>query len=143
MYDNILGVFNRSIDNKYRIVVPKFAGVEKDEELVIIIKKDYFEIKELKTIIAKIKNIESKLETASNKETLSFYQDMKNEITACIGHTLKKDSNDRIILGRSIIERYNLNNEVVIEGIMDGLRLWNPTKFNEYQESIMNKKTRK
>ena len=59
MNDNILGIFNRSIDNKYRIILPKIAGIEEKEELLINLKQDYFEIKEAKEIINQLKNLDT------------------------------------------------------------------------------------
>ena len=42
MYDNIVGIEGRSIDNKYRIILPKYIGVCEDEKLVLIYKdKDF------------------------------------------------------------------------------------------------------
>ena len=143
MYDNILGTDIRSIDNKYRVVIPKFAGAKPGEKLVLILKKDYLEIRELSAVISELKKIVSNLENTTNVELINFYQYRKDEITSCIGNVVTPDKQGRIILGKEISMRYNFGSEVKTEGIMDGLRIWNSTKFNEYQENIMNKKGRK
>lgn len=143
MNNNILGIFNRSIDDKSRIILPKIAGIEEKEELVIILRQDYFEIKEAKAIINQLKNLDTKIDNADNIEKIEFYRMLKDEITSCVSSTITRDSQGRSIIGKNVVEKYELKGEVVIEGIMDGLRVWNPSKFNEHQESIMKRNSRK
>lgn len=143
MNDIVLGLFNRNLDNKYRIIIPKIAGVEENEELVIILNDDYFEIKELKTVITNLKNIKAKIDNATNSKDIEFYCNLKNEITSCISGTITRDSQGRIIIGKYVAEKYDLKKDVIIEGVMDGLRVWNPDKFNQHQESMMKRNVRK
>ena len=54
MNNNILGIFNRSIDDKYRIIILKKAGV--------------------------VKNIEDKIDSSTNIKDIEFHHNLKDEV---------------------------------------------------------------
>ena len=139
MYDNIVGIEGRSIDNKYRIILPKYIGVCEDEKLVLIYKDKYLEVKELTSVLKELKEIIFKVEKANNLELINFYQEKKDILTSCIGSTVRVDKQNRITLGKEIVERYDLASGVMVEGVVDGFRIWNANLFLEHQSNNFNK----
>jgi len=136
MFENILGTDNRHIDNKYRMILPKFAGSKVGEKLVLILKEDYLEIKELNVVLEELKELRLFLKSTTTIEMVNLYQEKIDEITSCIGNIVEPDKQNRITLGKEIVTKYNLTNGIKTEGVLDGLRVWNFHKFQEYQEKI-------
>ena len=143
MFDNILGIDTKSIDEKYRLILPKNVGCEPKEELVLICKKNYLEIRELKKVKEELQELRINLKGATSIEIKNFYQSEIDEITSCTEKVVSVDKQHRITLNKEIVTRYNFANGVKIEGIVDRIRIWNPDKFLEYQNYNLNKKSRK
>ena len=61
MYDNILGIETKKIDDKYRIILPKFTGVEIEEELCLILRQDYLEIKNIESVKNELERLKEEL----------------------------------------------------------------------------------
>ena len=134
MNDYILGIDNRNVDYKYRIRLPKFIGVKVGDKLVLIYRKDFLEVKEFQNYVKELNNYREFINKAENKETYEFYQEKMNEITSCISSFIEvKDEFGRINLKRETVERYKFNEGTTIEGTVDGIRIWNIHKFEEYQ----------
>lgn len=136
MFENIIGTDNRLIDNKYRMILPKFTGCEVGEKLVLILKEDYLEIKELNVVLEELKELRLILKSAQTVEMFNFYQDKINEITSSIENIVEPDKQNRITLGKDVVTKYNLTEGIKTEGVIDSLRVWNFHKFQEYQKKV-------
>ena len=71
-------------------------------------------------------------ETDSDK--FDFLLSRKNDFTSRIATRVEVDNHGRVSLPKKIVDRYNFEGQVVIEGISDGFRVWIPSKFYEYQK---------
>lgn len=136
MFENIIGTDTRHIDNKYRMILPKFAGCEIGEKLVLVLKEDFLEIKELNIVLEELKELRSLLKSATTIEMFEFYQEKINEITSSIGNVVELDKQNRITLGKDVVVKYNLTEGITIEGVLDGLRVWNFCKFQEHKAKL-------
>ena len=143
MYDNILGIETKKIDDKYRIILPKFTGVEIEEELCLILRQDYLEIRSIESVKVELERLKEELKKANNYEIDAFYQEKINGITSCFKGSVKVDKQRRIIIGREIVEAYKLDEGIKIEGAVDSIRIWNLNKFLEYQNNNLTKLSRK
>ena len=61
---------------------------------------------------------------------------MSDEVTAFLKKTHVERDGKRIVIGKKIIDEYNFNDSICIEGKGSYIRLWNPDKFREYQENL-------
>lgn len=143
MNENILVNSRMTLTQKNRVSLVKSTGAKPGDKLVLIFRKKYLEVKELNQLINELKSLKERLNNASNLEMLNFYQDNIDLITSCISNIVEVDNQGRIILNPEIVSRYNLSNEITIEGTLDGFRVWNPTEFEIYRDEKLNKFIRK
>lgn len=121
----MLGNEERYLDDKGRVSLPSFCKADKDDKVIILSMGDYIEI----------------WGEIEFYKYLEYYQidpfAYSDSITAFI---VLKDVNidalKRINLTKRLVGEYKLSNEVHVEGKGKFIRIWNPTKFLEYQKKM-------
>ena len=138
----MLGVTQVKPDQNGRIFLPKFTGVEQEDILILIQKKDYLEIWTRLSLISILKKLERKMKCASTEEEKLCYLRNFNQINVLIVEGYRKVNcceqrhSIRVNLGKKLVERYNLSQGAIIEARGSYLRIWNPLKFKEYKDSL-------
>lgn len=119
--DIITGEREISIDNKRRIVIPKFTGIEENDRLICIYENDntFFEIinfNDFKKVI-KYKNSLSKkfLEDGDFEKYNIINQEMKKIIEEAFVSS-RVDKWSRFVLDSNIVEKFDLNNKILVKG---------------------------
>lgn len=135
MNEVLLGIENRKIEGKGRLTIPKSFEANEGDFVVVILKKDYFEVKEYDKVVRELKLLKDRLENANDIDIISYLGDKLDSITSCITDKVRVDNQGRIYIGNDVRERYNISKDVVVEGIINGFRVWNPEVFYEYQNT--------
>lgn len=136
----ILGTVSMAIDSKGRVKINRFTGASKDEGLVIMKRDGYVEIFKKEKVINKLKVLKDKLNHVTDISLYNKYDEEINSILASIdSYGVSVDKEGRINLGVDLSSEYNFSGEVYLEGIMDGVRIWNKEEFLQYQKSNIKK----
>ena len=143
LMNNILGIDTRSMDSKYRVIVPSIFKISKDKKLVLIMKKDYIEVRGFDEVVGELNELKERVKGANSLELIEHYEGLFNVITSCISNTVVQDKSGRILLGEEMAKKYGFSEKVTIEGAFDCFRIWEVNKFKEYQSKNFNDRGRK
>ena len=140
--NSMLGYAEVKVDSKTRIFLPSFTKPVAMEELVFLKKEDFVELWPLSEIVDKVNKLNDLIfrETDINKK--KEFQKLSDEITAILKQTHVERDGKRIVIGKKIVEEYNFTNGICIEGKGSYIRLWELSKFFEYQESFSGRSKR-
>ena len=125
-----------AIDEKGRIYLPSFTHSEAREELFFIKKQNYVEVWSSAKIIERVKKLNDLAFNETDIVKRNKYQSMSDELTAFLKKCHVEKDGKRIALGKEIVAEYHLSKSIRIEGKEDHIRLWEPSKFLEYQEAL-------
>ena len=118
----IIGISEQALDNKNRIILPKFSNASKGDEVILFQEESYFSIYDIHYFIQKIDFLK-KSELLDLKNFLVLkrkYDDiMSNVLTKCC-----VDGQRRILLPQLIVDYYQLNNSVVVRGAIDHINVF-------------------
>ena len=143
MNEVLLGFEDRKIEGKSRITIPKKFDAKEGDTLVFILEEDYFEAKEYGVVLREIERLIQRKNSCNKKEAIKYFENKKNEITSSLADIVTVDNQSRVNINKFLLEKYDLTDEVVIEGIYDGFRVWNPEKFYDYQKANISRKSRR
>lgn len=130
------------IDVKGRIYLPSFTKAEADEELIFIKKPDYVEVWAIAVIVEKVNKLNNLAFYETDTTKKAEYQQMSDEITAFLKKSRVEKDGKRIALGKEIVTKYHFVDSIFIEGKGDHIRLWEPNKFLQYQQSLIDEKSK-
>lgn len=126
----MFGTFNRSLDNKNRIIVPsKLRDALGSKFYMTIGLEGAIELRSEKTF----NDFISILNAQSN-----FSIEARKIKRAWLGNTqeIEVDSQGRFIVPKTYIEKATIQKDVVLVGIGDLVELWSLEKYNEYNENL-------
>lgn len=67
-------------DDKSRIIIPSFTGVEKGDKLVLVKKDNFYEIMKLETLEKRINELENKIRITESKEAYEYFKCLLDEL---------------------------------------------------------------
>lgn len=126
----MFGTFNRSLDNKNRIIVPsKLRDALGSKFYITIGLEGAIELRSEKTF----NDFISILNAQSN-----FSIEARKIKRAWLGNTqeIEVDSQGRFLVPKTYIEKAAIQKDVVLVGIGDLVELWSLEKYNEYNENL-------
>ncbi|VEU75280.1 cell division protein MraZ [Mycoplasmopsis maculosa] len=126
----MFGTFNRSLDNKNRIIVPsKLRDALGSKFYMTIGLEGAIELRSEKTF----NDFISILNAQSN-----FSIEARKIKRAWLGNTqeIEVDSQGRFLVPKTYIEKAAIQKDVVLVGIGDLVELWSLEKYNEYNENL-------
>ena len=143
--NSMFGYAEVKVDSKARIYLPPFTKPVGLEELVFLKREDFVELWPLSEFVDKVNKLNDLVfyETDINKK--EEYQRLSDEITSILKETHVEKDGKRIVIGKQIVDKYNFYNGICIEGKGKYIRLWEPSKFFEYQKNLngSSKRTRR
>ena len=100
----ILGVKETTIDNKGRVILPKFTFAEKADELEITrnLKTGILEIYSLNSLLTRLKQIETSLISSKSQQEKEYLESQIQRILASCIDSAKVDSQSRILIPSQI-----------------------------------------
>ena len=130
--DPFVGQYERSLDSKFRIVLPK----------------KYREALGRQVYLARARNSLAVYSAAQYKENVQrlIARDRNNELTPgtrlAFGATSVSvepdDKTGRITLPPELREHANLTNEVIVAGVLTHVEIWEKSAFEEFQAKHLN-----
>lgn len=141
----MLGVASRKVDAKKRIWLPKFTCAENDDKVFVITKDDYCELWGYDELIKRATYLKEKIETTIDIELKQNYQKLYDELTSFAScdfsdHSYRTiNSSSRVTLPKDVVDKYQIDDEVTIEGKLDHIRIWKPLDFENYKRRLKSK----
>ena len=121
-----LGKYNRTLDEKGRLQLPaKLIGENKGPLYML---KGYegciavYPEKQFEEQMEKLSELDWNDE--SNRAYIRLATSSVNE--------MKVDSHGRILIGREVLDDYQLDNEVTVIGVLDHFEIWDATAYAKY-----------
>lgn len=125
---------------KFRITLPKFMDLKPKDLVVLIEKKDFIEIwsqEEIKNRLLNLKKlIQSENVSMMDRQNYQYFSDQITAFSNTREVVVSLNWN-RITLGKELLEKYQVTDKMVVEGVLDHVRLWEHSKFLEYQQSLL------
>lgn len=123
----MFGTFDRTVDNKGRILLPRVCCTSKSDVLVLLAQEHFIEVWSKEDFMKLIQRL-------GNENDIYL-----DEITAFIFNmigvsTIKGDY--RLTLGEKLVSMYQLQDGVVIEGKGRCIRIWNKFEFLSYKDKL-------
>ena len=138
---SMYSVVEVKVDAKGRIYLPFFTKPEAEEELIFMKKPDYVEVWTSDTIVERVNKLNDFACYETDTTKRAEYQRMSDEITAFLKKVRVEKDGKRIALGKDIITEYHFSDSIFIEGKGNCIRLWEPNKFLEYQQVLLDEKS--
>lgn len=118
----MIGIAEQNLDEKNRIILPKFTNASKGDEVVLFQEKEYFSIYHLDYLIQKLDSLE-KNELTDLKSFLILKRKY-DEIMLNIFSKSTVDGQKRIHLPQQVVDDYQLNNSVIVRGAIDHVNIF-------------------
>ena len=128
--DMIIGISEQSLDNKNRIILPKFTGASYEDELVLFQEEDNFSVYHMNYLIQKLGLLE-KNELLDLKSFLVLKR-RYDEIMSNVFAKCSVDRQKRILLPQLVVDYYQLSHSVIIRGAIDHVNVFKADKTKSY-----------
>ncbi|MBR2137696.1 MAG: hypothetical protein IJ966_00140 [Bacilli bacterium] len=135
----ILGVKETTIDNKGRVILPKFTFAEKADELEITrnLKTGILEIYSLNSLLTRLKQIETSLISSKSQQEKEYLESQIQRILASCIDSAKVDSQSRILIPSQVRNEYGFEDKVVIHGGYDHVKVFKTKQdYEEYVRTL-------
>lgn len=116
-----------AIDEKYRLMIPKQTGVEKDETLYLSYNPDksHLIISKCTYLLKKLEKLQKECLETDDIETYQKLSKDKEYYSSLIVQVLKVDQQKRVLLGKRIIDLMgSQSNKIFLSGQMDEVHLF-------------------
>ena len=122
-----LGKYNRTLDEKGRLQLPaKLIGENKGT---------YYILRGFESCIAVYpeKKFEEWMESLSELDWNDEANRAFIRLAASSANEMKVDSHGRILIGREVLDDYQLDNDVTVIGALDHFEIWDCKAYAKYQ----------
>ena len=115
----MLGNTIQTIDEKHRIILPKFTGAEKGDKLVLFQEENFFSIYSLEVLLNQIHQ-----EVSVNLESFLILKDRNDQLSSNVLAIVDVDRYRRVLFSPYVCEKYQLNDKVFISGAIDHINVF-------------------
>lgn len=132
MIDNeIFGCYERRLDNKRRLIIPKEAGIEAfdGDKLVVIMGDDFVELKSCHLVSEELREIRERIKMASDKNELVHLENVYEQLCLSINSKLEVKQG-RVLLSKEVVDKYSFDSGVVVAGFDNRFRIYSADVYN-------------
>lgn len=134
MIDNeILGCYERHLDNKRRLIIPKEACVEAfdGDKLVVIMRDDFVELKSCHLVLEELREIRERIKTVCDRNLLVDLENNYEQLCLSINSKLEVKQG-RVLLSKEVVDKYSFDsdNGVVVVGFDNCFRIYSADVYN-------------
>jgi MraZ protein len=124
----LFGSYQHFLDDKGRLVIPSQLRINISDKLFVL--KGYegslrvFPQEAFNTYLSHLAELDSESKLARDVQRVALASVVELSI----------DSKNRVQLPQSLIEKYNISNNVVVVGMLDHLEIWNADLWEKYSK---------
>ena len=131
----LYGQFERTLDDKGRLLIPKQIKNALGNENVLYVLKGFegslaiYTKKDYEAFISQLQNF-----SYLNKDARNLLR-----LTLASVNELEIDSVGRITISTELLARYQINKDVVVLGVLDHIEIWDKEAYKNYEEENSSK----